>query len=80
MGSASQPATGTSNAYGNAELRVAGKPGASFGLYKIRVSKLVGGKETIPARYNSSTELGLEFAPDAPELLAAGFVFKLKSK
>ena len=80
LGAAVQPATGKSDAYGNAPLLVAGKPGASYGLYKIRVSKLVAGKETLPARYNASTELGLEFAPDSPELRAEGFAFRLKSK
>ena len=33
-------------------------PGLYSGLYRIRVSKLVGGRETLPERYNSKTELG----------------------
>ncbi|MGA2032836.1 MAG: EF-hand domain-containing protein, partial [Thermoguttaceae bacterium] len=40
--------------------------GLYVGLYRVRVSKQVDGKETIPARYNTQTELGLEAAPDVP--------------
>jgi hypothetical protein len=39
------------------------KPGVHCGLYKVRISKQVGGRETIPARFNSKTELGAEIAP-----------------
>jgi hypothetical protein len=36
------------------------------GLYLVRVSKIVGGAETLPERYNTRTELGREVAPDLP--------------
>jgi hypothetical protein len=39
------------------------KSGAQCGLYKVRISKQVGGRETLPARFNSNTELGIEIAP-----------------
>ena len=39
------------------------KPGVHCGLYKVRISKQVGGHETLPARFNSNTELGAEIAP-----------------
>jgi hypothetical protein len=39
-------------------------PGVYLGLYRVKVSKQVGGRETIPARYNSQTELGCEVATD----------------
>jgi hypothetical protein len=39
------------------------KSGVHCGLYKVRISKLMGGHETLPARYNSKTELGVEIAP-----------------
>ena len=39
------------------------KPGVHCGLYKVRISKQIGGRETLPARYNSQTELGAEIAP-----------------
>jgi hypothetical protein len=80
LGPDAQPAIGTTDANGNARLKVSGKVGAHFGLYKVRVSKLEGGKETIPAKYNVDTQLGLEFAPDAPELNSTGFAFHLKSR
>ncbi|HKD38589.1 MAG TPA: hypothetical protein VKB78_17375 [Pirellulales bacterium] len=80
LGPEIQSATGKTDAYGNARLKVSGKPGAHYGLYKIQVSKMEGGKETIPATYNVNTQLGLEFAPDAPELKSAGYVFHLKSR
>jgi hypothetical protein len=38
--------------------------GIYVGLYKVRISKLVDGKETLPARYNKETELGVELATD----------------
>ncbi len=37
--------------------------GIYVGLYKVRISKKVDGKETLPARYNTETELGVELAP-----------------
>ena len=40
-------------------------PGFPPGLYRVRISKTVNGKETIPARYNEETTLGQEVANDA---------------
>jgi hypothetical protein len=57
------PASGVTDHTGSAALRIEGKPGLSFGFYKIRVSKMVAGREAIPARYNAQTELGAEVAP-----------------
>jgi hypothetical protein len=36
--------------------------GAQTGLYLVRISKVVNGKETIPAKYNDQTVLGCEIA------------------
>jgi hypothetical protein len=36
--------------------------GVQMGLYRVRVSKLVNGKETIPAKYNEQSVLGCEVA------------------
>jgi hypothetical protein len=80
LGGEIQPATGVTDSYGNARLKINGKVGANYGLYKIRVSKLASGKETIPPIYNANTQLGLEFAPDAPELKSGGYAFHLKSR
>ena len=57
-GSSSAPATGKSDADGRAE--VTGKEGVLAGFYRVSVSKQAGGTETIPAKYNSSTILGVE--------------------
>jgi hypothetical protein len=35
-------------------------------LYRIRVSKKVNGREAVPARYNTETELAREIAEDSP--------------
>ncbi len=81
LGPEFKPATGVTDNYGSlATLVSSGKSGASFGLYKLRFSKVVGGKETIPARYNTQTELGVEVARDNPELQGGGLTFNLKSK
>lgn len=37
-------------------------PGIYVGLYRVRISKMIAGKETLPARYNKETELGREVA------------------
>ena len=39
------------------------KAGVHYGLYKVRISKPVGGKESLPARYNVNSELGVEIGP-----------------
>jgi hypothetical protein len=70
MGPAVKPASGVSDARGTASLRTAGAevPGVACGLFRIEVSKQnAAGQETLPARYNTRTVLGLEVAPDAPE-------------
>jgi hypothetical protein len=39
-------------------------PGVYLGLYTVRISKLENGKETIPACYNTKSELAREVLPD----------------
>ena len=76
LGDAIQPAIGTSDFVGAAYPRipkekrpVADMPGGmQLGLYRIRVSKLANGKETIPAKYNTATTLGQQIAPDDPAI------------
>jgi hypothetical protein len=41
-------------------------PGIYLGFYRVRISKIVDGKETLPARYNTQTELGYEASDDIP--------------
>ena len=54
-------------------------PGIYVGLYRVRISKKVDGKETIPARYNTKTELGREVATNIATI-RANVMFRLKSK
>lgn len=55
-------------------------PGLQAGLYRVKVSKMQGGKETIPARYNSETILGQQIAKDDFAVANKMVIFKLKSK
>ncbi len=42
-------------------------PGINIGMYRVRISKMVNDEETLPARYNTESELGWEQASDIPE-------------
>lgn len=53
--------------------------GLRLGLYKVRISKIVGGRETVPARYNAETTLGQEVSADAPGMNRDHIEFKLQS-
>lgn len=55
-------------------------PGIQFGFFKVRVSKQEGGKETIPAKYNSETTLGAQVATDDSSFMKQNYKFDLKSK
>lgn len=54
-------------------------PGMQAGIYKVRVSKIVGGKETIPAKYNTETILGQEVSQDDWAISNKQVIFELKS-
>jgi hypothetical protein len=43
------------------------KSGVHYGIYKVRISKPVGGKESLPSRYNTNTVLGVEIGPHHTE-------------
>lgn len=53
--------------------------GAHFGLYKVRISKIVNGKETVPARYNTETILGQEVSYDDPGMKSNNILYALKT-
>jgi hypothetical protein len=55
-------------------------PGVQLGLYRVRVSKKQGGKETLPVRYNVETTLGQQASPDDPAVAGQKVRFELKSK
>ncbi|MFL5341035.1 MAG: hypothetical protein ACJ8F7_12880 [Gemmataceae bacterium] len=79
LGPAFKPATGTTEDDGNVLFRTEGYDvdGVPMGVYRIEVSKKdAGGKELIPARYNSATTLGKVIAPEA----RGSMTLKLTSK
>jgi len=67
MGPKFKQATGTTDESGHASMKTEGGavPGAvQIGMYRIEVSRpSEAGQETIPARYNTQTTLGLELGP-----------------
>lgn len=54
--------------------------GLQLGFYRVKISKLIDGVETIPARYNTETLLGQQVAGDDPAISARNLRFILKSK
>ena len=66
MGSAIKPASGVSDSRGIVVLTAEGEklPGVQPGFYRVQVAKKsASGQETIPARYNQDTILGIEISP-----------------
>lgn len=56
------------------------KNGLPRGLYRVKVSRQSGGKETVPDRYNTNTELGLEVASFAMPRSGLRFDLSTRSK
>lgn len=54
--------------------------GMQLGMYRVKISKVVGGRELIPMPYNEQTILGQEVALDVPEIAANRVVYALRSK
>jgi len=78
LGPSFKRATGVTDADGNAWFKTEGETvdGVACGLYRVEVSKKEsGGKELIPAKYNSQTTLGFELAQDK----RTGLSFQLTS-
>lgn len=88
LGEVLQAAVDVTDLGGNARVRIPkeNRPtpdtpaGMQAGIYKVRVSKVVGGKETIPAKYNTETILGQEVSMDDWAIANRRVIFKLKSK
>jgi len=88
LGDEIKKASCTTNASGNggATIAMEDRPnpatpsGMHLGLYKVKFSKVVGGKETIPTKYNSETTLGQEVATDVPDVGDNSVIYALKSK
>ena len=87
LGDEMKPAYGTTNQFGTVspvipkdqrpDPKLPG--GAQLGLYKVRISKMVNGKETIPPRYNTETVLGQEVAYDDPGMKSNSVTYALKT-
>ncbi len=81
LGSNLKPCVGTTDASGAATLTCEdtsdGLPGCPPGFYLVRISKQEGGKELIPAKYNTQTILGKEVALDAEEMQEGSLRFDL---
>jgi hypothetical protein len=51
--------------------------GIALGLYRVKISKVVNNKETIPRKYNEDTVIGQEVAPDVPALATLRLTYDL---
>jgi len=71
-------ATTDKQGVGTAQAQGTDLPGVNPGIYRVEISKVIGGKETLPARYNAETTLGGEIASDL-DSLSEGLGFSLKS-
>lgn len=54
--------------------------GIQYGLFRVRISKKNGETESLPARYNTATELGQQISGDDPAMIRQDLRFDLKSK
>ncbi len=85
LGSDIQKAIGNTAKSGSAGMSIEHPPtpgmrGVQPGLYRVEISKMVDGKETIPAKYNTQTTLGVEVAQDSATISQGTAVFELKSE
>lgn len=67
-----KPCSGTTDAGGAANITTedpsSDVPGCPCGLYLVRISKVEGGRELVPEKYNVNTILGKEIALDGAEM------------
>jgi hypothetical protein len=66
MADSIKPARGTTNDRGVARVQIEGAnlPGCHLGIYRVRITKPgADGQESVPARYNAQTQLGIEVGP-----------------
>lgn len=72
LGPSVKAANGTTDATGSASLQISSNPderGVHLGYYRVEVTKPGSdGKEQLPARFNSETELGTEIIGDAADM------------
>jgi hypothetical protein len=88
LADALKPAVGETDMAGNAICSIPKEQrptketpaGMQLGLYRIRVSKKVNGKETLPAKFNTETTIGHQVAPDDPAFASQKFRIALTTK
>ncbi len=68
MGPAYQVTSGVTDSAGFADIKGQDPkyPGLYLGLYRVRISKVQGGRESLAYRYNTETIVGKVVAPDVP--------------
>jgi hypothetical protein len=66
MGPSVKPASTVTSEIGTGYFKTEGTDyvQVAFGYYSVQVSRIVQGRETVPARYNAQTVLGQEISPD----------------
>jgi hypothetical protein len=72
LGDALQPASGVTDSAGVANVTTPGVavPGVARGMFRVEISKKdAAGQESVPARYNQGTTLGVEIGPDQQGVL-----------
>lgn len=52
--------------------------GIQYGFYRVKISRIVNGQETLPARYNEQTELGIEVSGENTDIARMNVNFQLK--
>jgi hypothetical protein len=88
LGTEIKRATSPTNMFGGGGATIAKEdrpdptspPGMQLGIYKVKISKNVGGRELIPAKYNEATTLGQEVAVDVPQILSNRVTYTLTSQ
>ena len=68
LGDDFQPCSGVTDDFGDTFIDREGAefPGIYLGFYRVKISKVVDGKETIAKEYNEETTIGYESAADLP--------------
>jgi hypothetical protein len=87
LGDSFKAASGETNALGEVmpsipkeqRMPADAPPGLALGLYKVRITKDAGGRESLPAKFNAETTLGQQIAPDDPAVAKQRVLFELKS-
>jgi len=88
LGTHIKQASGDTNPFGDVSPSVAREElpdpslpgGVHFGLYRVRITKAAGGKESLPSRFNAETNLGCEVAYDEPSMKNNDVRIELETK